>query len=341
MLWVYVLQCAKCACRWWCANCSISCGAVLHPASSAALKLTLASIPTSPVTVGFVEGSLGAMVGATVAHPFDLIKVRLQLQGEAAASGAAAANTAPRVGILGMGQRVVKSDGVKGLFRGVSASLARQAIYSGTRFYMYGALKGAVQEKTGKPLGGLTMVGCAALAGSMGAFAGNPGDLAMVRMQADGKLPVGERRNYKNIFDAVSRIAREEGITRLWTTGVGPNLTRAAIVTVGHLAAYDKSKSTLIDTVGLDPKKVTTHFAAALSSAAFTSFISHPIDVAKSRIMTSPQLYSGVANCLATTVAKEGPLALYKGFGATVSRQAPYVIVTWMTIEQIRKLHLD
>ena len=38
---------------------------------------------------------------------------------------------------------------------------------------------------------------CGLGAGAMGAAVGNPADLAMVRMQADGRLPAELRRNYK------------------------------------------------------------------------------------------------------------------------------------------------
>lgn len=34
----------------------------------------------------------------------------------------------------------------------------------------------------------------------------------------------------------------------------------------------------------------------------------------------------------------EGPLALYKGFIPTLVRQMPYVIVTWVTAEQVKLL---
>ena len=51
------------------------------------------SVPTSnspaqPLWKGFVQGAVGAMVGASASHPLDLIKVRMQIQGEGAAVAA-------------------------------------------------------------------------------------------------------------------------------------------------------------------------------------------------------------------------------------------------------------
>ena len=45
---------------------------------------------------------------------------------------------------------------------------------------------------------------------------GNPTEVSLVRMTLDGRLPAEQRRGYKNVFDAMFRIAREEGVLTLW-----------------------------------------------------------------------------------------------------------------------------
>lgn len=47
-------------------------------------------------------------------------------------------------------------------------------------------------------------------------FTGTPAEVALIRMTADGRLPLNERRNYKNVFDALFRIYREEGTVTLY-----------------------------------------------------------------------------------------------------------------------------
>ena len=111
------------------------------------------------------------------------------------------------------------------------------------------------------------LCGMAAFAGGSGAFVGTPADLALVRMTIDGRQPPGKlnlldnsvfymnnifitfftllklelRRNYKNVFNAFIRIAKEEGITKLWRGSVA-TMTRAVIVNVSQLATYSQSK---------------------------------------------------------------------------------------------------
>jgi len=54
-------------------------------------------------------------------------------------------------------------------------------------------------------------------------------------------LPLNERRNYKNVFDAITRIVREEGLVTLWR-GSAPTVLRAIAMNLGQLTTYDEIK---------------------------------------------------------------------------------------------------
>ena len=45
---------------------------------------------------------------------------------------------------------------------------------------------------------------------------GTPAEISLIRMTADGRLPPEQRRGYKNVFNALFRITREEGVMTLW-----------------------------------------------------------------------------------------------------------------------------
>lgn len=75
-------------------------------------------------------------------------------------------------------------------------------------------------------------------AGFIGSLVGNPADLALVRMQADARLPPAERRNYKNVFDAFGRIVKDEGFFSLWR-GATPTVIRAVVLNLAMLSSYD------------------------------------------------------------------------------------------------------
>lgn len=54
------------------------------------------------------------------------------------------------------------------------------------------------------------------LAGGFGAVIGTPAEVALIRMTSDGRLPPEQRRGYRNVFDALLRICREEGVLAMW-----------------------------------------------------------------------------------------------------------------------------
>ena len=83
---------------------------------------------------------------------------------------------------------------------------------------------------------------CAGLAaGGLGALVGSPADLSLIRMQADSTLPEAQKRHYKGVGDALTRIVKEEGTIGLFR-GAGPTVTRAMALNMGMLASNDQVK---------------------------------------------------------------------------------------------------
>ncbi len=66
-------------------------------------------------------------------------------------------------------------------------------------------------------------------------------------MTSDGNLPADQRRNYKNVFDALFRIFREEGLFTMWR-GAIPTMGRAMVVNAAQLASYSQAKQFILQT---------------------------------------------------------------------------------------------
>ena len=58
-------------------------------------------------------------------------------------------------------------------------------------------------------------------------------------------------RNYKNAFEAIFRIARDEGIFTLWR-GALPTMGRAMVVNAAQLASYSQAKQLILQTGSCD-----------------------------------------------------------------------------------------
>nr|KYP70086.1 hypothetical protein KK1_009294 [Cajanus cajan] len=160
----------------------------------------------------------------------------------------------------------------------------------------------------------------------------------MVRMQADGRAPPAERRNYKGVLDAIRRMINEEGVGSLWRA---LPVNRAMVVTASQLASYDEFKETILGR-GWMKDGMGCHVAASFAAGFVAAVASNPIDVIKTRVMNmKAEAYNGALDCAVNTVRTEGPLALYKGFIPTISRQGPFTVVLFVTLEQVRNLLKD
>ncbi|ORY18761.1 mitochondrial carrier domain-containing protein [Clohesyomyces aquaticus] len=230
---------------------------------------------------------------------------------------------------------VAKDDGIKGLYRGLSAAQLRQLTYSMTRFGIYEELKDKFTTSTSQP-SFLTLVGMASASGFFGGVAGNPGDVLNVRMQHDAALPPEKRRNYKHALDGLIRMTREEGIGSLWR-GVWPNSSRAVLMTVGQLATYDGFKRALLNHTPLQDN-LATHFTASFLAGFVATTICSPVDVIKTRVM-SAHTHQGLGSLLADIYRAEGFRWMFKGWVPSFIRIGPHTVLTFLFLEQQKKIY--
>ncbi|GBP56326.1 hypothetical protein EVAR_28906_1 [Eumeta japonica] len=176
-------------------------------------------------------------MGATcVVQPLDLIKTRMQLGGRGRSSFAVASE-------------IVAREGVIALYTGLSAGLLRQATYTTTRLGVFNYLFDLYKVKyEGQAPGFGAKTALGVIAGGVGAYVGTPAEVALIRMTADGRLPADQRRNYKNVADALMRIIKEEGVLKLWR-GATPTVTRAMVVNAAQLGTYSQVRSIHFHTI--------------------------------------------------------------------------------------------
>ena len=98
--------------------------------------------------VQLLTAGCAACVADVLTFPLDTIKVRLQIQGEAAAAEAAAAAGGHR-GVWSALLAVARQEGVASLYNGLVPGLQRQMAFSAVRIGAYDSFKNYYQELTG------------------------------------------------------------------------------------------------------------------------------------------------------------------------------------------------
>ncbi len=305
--------------------------AVLSDASSAMSKAAenpkqattnFLHTPFMKAALPFVNGGLAGMTATTVIQPVDMIKVRLQLAGEGVKTGPKPTPVTVFKDILAQGK-------VMDLYTGLSAGLLRQAVYTTARLGFFDTfmktLTANAKEK-GNTIGFAERAGAGLTAGGLAAIVGNPADLALIRMQSDGLKPAAQRANYTSVIDALTRIAKNEGVTRLWA-GSYPTVVRAMALNFGQLAFFSEAKQQLKST-SLSSRTQT--LTASAIAGFFASFLSLPFDFMKTRLQKQTRApdgslpYNGMFDCFRKVAKEEGLLRFYRGFGTYYVRIAPH-----------------
>ncbi|KAJ2940397.1 hypothetical protein O0L34_g76 [Tuta absoluta] len=271
-----------------------------------------------PNALKFAFGGVSGMAATCFVQPLDLIKTRMQLSGGGKSTFTVA-------------KEIIAREGFLKLYAGLSAGLLRQATYTTTRLGVYNYLFDSYRERNqGANPGFLTKGFLGTLAGCIGAFVGTPAEVALIRMTADGRLPKDQRRNYKNVADALTRIVKEEGVLKLWR-GATPTVARAMVVNAAQLGTYSQAREMfaryLPDGIGL-------HFCAAMTSGLITTIVSMPVDIIKTRIQNAAKGQSQV-EVVTNLIKNEGPLALWKGFLPYYARLGPHTVLTFIFLEQL------
>ncbi|KAI9253886.1 mitochondrial carrier domain-containing protein [Phascolomyces articulosus] len=285
----------------------------------------------------FWAGGAASCVATFVSHPFDLTKVRIQTIRRNKHQHAWRRFQPSKM--FKIMWTISRTEGVRALYSGLSASLLRQGTYSTIRFGLYDKFKWIVARDEKPTFQQLLF--CSTAAGVLGGCFGQPSDIVNVRMQNDGQLPPEQRRNYKNAIDGMVRICREEG-PRVLFRGLGSSTNRAVLMTISQMTSYDVFKDMFV--TGFEwYDGLSAHFAASLSAALVATTVCSPLDVVKSLKMSAIAKEGKMStfSMMAHMYKTEGIGSFFKGWTAAFVRLGPHTIVTFLVMEQLKDWHLQ
>ncbi|EXV03235.1 mitochondrial carrier protein [Metarhizium robertsii] len=207
------------------------------------------------------------------------------------------------------------SPGIPSLWGGLSASILRQGTYSTARFGLHNHLSSQLLQTSGRDrLPTSWNIACAGVSGGIAGLIGNPTEVVLVRMCADGAKPASDRFRYSNPLVGLWRVWKEEG-AKAFGRGIGPNVTRSVLMNVSQIASYASAKQSLLASNNMSDN-ITTHALASLMAGTVATTLCAPADVLKSRMQSSAK---GDASSLlfchgSNGLRDEGPRFLMKGW---------------------------
>ncbi|KAB7496155.1 Calcium-binding mitochondrial carrier protein Aralar1 [Armadillidium nasatum] len=274
----------------------------------------------------FVLGSVAGAVGATAVYPIDLVKTRLQNQ-----------RTGSYIGELmyrnsfDCFKKVVRHEGVTGLYRGLVPQLIGVAPEKAIKLTMNDFVRDKFTDKKGGiPFYGEVLAG--ACAGGSQVIFTNPLEIVKIRLQVAGEIASATK------ISAVS-VIKDLGFLGLYK-GSRACFLRDIPFSAIYFPVYAHCKTLLADENGYN-SPWTLLLAGAIGGIPAAS-LTTPADVIKTRLQVAARAgqttYNGVFDAAVKIWKEEGGTSFWKGAPARVLRSSPQFGVTLVTYEILQRL---
>lgn len=290
-----------------------------------------------------VSGAIAGVVGVGTAYPLETIRVRLQTQRA----------LEDYRGFWDCIRKTVRGEGVRGLYKGMTAPLLGSTLTKTIDFGTYGFLLSWIrgtEEKTPPRIWQMMVSGT--MSAAIATVVLCPIDRAKILLQiqrteaekarAEGRSVVASSssassaRYYKGPLD----IARQQGWRGMYH-GMSATVTRETLYGCLYFAAFNGLKRTSAGLMGLPSDGTATlPFPVLLlcggTTGAIVWTVMFPVDVVKSILQASPKpIPRSMLSVARQHYAAEGLRGFWKGLSAAIIRSFPahgVVLATYSTL---------
>ncbi|XP_044755216.1 solute carrier family 25 member 35-like [Coccinella septempunctata] len=294
----------------------------------------------------FIIGGLAASGAALFSNPFDVLKTRMQLQGELQAKGKHAVfykNTVHAAYV------VAKNEGIRGLQKGLGAALMLHSLRNSIRLGLYSLLQdeGYLTDDKGKTIMYRSFIASAST-GAAGAFVGSPLFMIKTQLQSQAarQIAVGHQHHHQGVLVAVRSIYSAQGIRGLWR-GVSGTVLRALVGSSAQLTSFAVTKDMLKEYEPMRTNPLLASISAGFVSTIFQTVAITPFDLVSTRLYNQGVdasgkglLYKGLGDCFLKIWRAEGFQGFYKGIGPNYMRLAPHGALCLVFWDLLRDLHM-
>lgn len=287
----------------------------------------------------FAAGISGGIISALLLHPLDLIKTRF------AVNDGHSRSVPQYKGLKSAFEQIIKTEGVRGLYKGVAPNLIGSGGSWGFYFFFYNTIKGWIQGGNSRmPLGPSWHMFAAADAGILTLLMTNPLWVVKTRLclQYTNEKHLPERLRYKGTLDAVVKIYSTEGIHGLYR-GFVPGMFGVSHGAIQFMV-YEELKNWYNGylNVPIDTKLSTSEyifFAAVSKLLAAAS--TYPYQVVRARLQDHHHNYSGSVECVRLIWRSERIKGFYKGLTPYLMHVIPNICVVILIYETFCNVPTD
>ena len=327
-----------------------------------------------------LAGMAGGVAEACALQPLDVCKTRLQLDAAirpapiatvarraggslysvtqltriAAATRPSAPTTKRYTGLVHCGQTIVRQEGVRALYKGLTPFVTHLVLKYAFRFGSFAYVREYLRPHVGSDRKANFLAGLTA-GTSEAVLIVTPFEVVKTRLQQQMGTSAGARAGhaYTGPVHCAATTVRQEGVRALWR-GAAPTIIRQGSNQAMNFLAFSELNRVAWgkhdgDGVVLAPWKTAL---SGLLAGSLGPLCNAPMDVCKTRLMAqarrqqqaahtigAPRVYRGLAHAFTTILREEGPAALYKGLLVRLLRLAPGQAITWTVVSRVVSLY--
>ncbi|KAL3860903.1 hypothetical protein ACJMK2_007066 [Sinanodonta woodiana] len=292
--------------------------------------------------IEFGLGGLAACGAGVFTNPLEVVKTRMQLQGELQAIGKYTVhyrNSFHAFYIIG------KTDGLLALQKGLVPAIYYQFFMNGFRLGTYQGLinAGLTQDANGK-VSFVRSVMAGAFAGCVGAFFGSPFYMVKTHLQARSahSIAVGTQHDHDSMLKGFRCVYSTGGFLGLWR-GVSAAILRVTVGSASQLSTFSTAKAYIVHLQVFPAESWLNAFAAAIMSGFVVTACMTPFDVVSTRMYNQKtdaygkgHIYKNVLQCFVKTFRTEGLWGFYKGWAPSLMRLAPHTVLSLVFWDRLR-----
>lgn len=286
-----------------------------------------------------VAGATGAVLANALVYPLDIVKTRLQVQVRSQKTGGVPLTTNDHhyASTLDAVQKIVKDEGVQGLYSGLNGSLIGVASTNFAYFYWYSVVRQAYTKWAALTSAPSTSVelSLGAVAGALAQLFTIPVAVITTRQQTQ---PKGDKKGL--IATGKEVVHSEDGWSGLWR-GLRASLVLVVNPSITY-GAYQRLREVIFPgKLALRPAEA---FLLGALSKSLATIVTQPLIVAKVGLQSRPPPardgvpFKTFQEVMAYIIEHEGYLGLFKGIGPQLIKGLMVQGLLMMTKERVELL---
>jgi solute carrier family 25 carnitine/acylcarnitine transporter 20/29 len=281
--------------------------------------------------MGFAPGAIGGVCNVAVGHPIDLVKVRMQTAvTQMTVTATAASGSSTTFQHL---NTIFVTEGLSGLYRGVSAPLLAVTPAFAISFYSYDVAKRGIREYSSGDAEMTIAQNCMA-----GAFSGIPLATVVAPSERIKCLLQVDKTRFSGFGDCLQQVYKEGGLRSVFR-GLGATCVRDVPGNAAYFGTWEFLRRELCRWEETEtPSLHATLFAGGMAGVA-NWIVALPADTLKSRLQTAPAgKYRNLFDVFQQLVRQEGFTALFRGLSPALIRAFPSNAACLAAVETARSL---